>query len=99
MTRTEAIKAVGIKTVEAVETENCEPTNRLYDHEDGEIEWSARVKINKHSLTINQLCKLPHGDVYLSAVYYTDATDSARVEANGGDWGGINWDVHHYSVD
>ena len=45
MTRNEAIKEAGIKTVEAVETENVDFTNRVTDgtNDAGYVEFSASV--------------------------------------------------------
>lgn len=44
LTREEAIQQVGLKAVEAVETLNCEPTNRLTD--DGTMEFRASIVID-----------------------------------------------------
>lgn len=88
LTRDEAIKLAGIKAVEAVEAENCEPTNRVGFNGpcqgDDLTEWAASVTLD-------------NGDT-LTAYYYTDEDDEAEVEANGGDWGGIDWEISHYEI-
>lgn len=98
MTRDEAIALVGLAAVKDVEAETCEPTSRAYDHADGEIEWSASVKVDYDTLAPHQIDALPIGGCRLTAIYYTDADDAAAVEASGGDWGGISWAVHHYAI-
>lgn len=98
LTRDQAIAAVGIETVLAVEARNCEPTSRVYDHEDGEIEWSASVEIYYDWLTAEQVAKLPMSGASLEAVYYTTAKDAELVEANGGDWGAVSWSIDHYRI-
>ncbi len=62
LTRTQAIKEVGLKNVERVEAENCEPTSRCLEaHEKGLTEWSAQIAI-----------KL---DEWLAIYYMTDEND------------------------
>lgn len=90
LTRDQAIAMVGIGTIRGLEALNCEPTSRAYDHVDGEIEWSA-------SLTTEAI---PDGEpCTVTAYYYTNAADAAQVEALGGDWGGIYWEVSYYTVE
>jgi hypothetical protein len=98
MTRDKAIEMVGLGNVMAAESDNCEPTSRLYDHEDGEIEWAGSAKVDYNGLSVDQVRNLPLGGCTLRAIYYTDAGDAKAVEDNGGDWGGINWTVHHYEI-
>lgn len=98
MTRHEALKRVGLLNVEVVEAENCEPTNRMYDHEDGEIEWSASVTVNTSGLPLDQIYYHPVGGCNIKVYYYTDAEDAERVEECGGDWGILNWIPHHYEI-
>lgn len=98
LTRAEAIEMVGIAAVQAVENESCEPTSRAYDHEDGEIEWSASVEVDYSELSEEQVRDLPIGGCWIEAVYYTDANDAQMVEDNGGDWGAVDWTIHHYSI-
>jgi hypothetical protein len=89
LTRNQAIAMVGINKIQELEALNCEPTSRAYDHADGEIEWSA-------SLTTEFI---PDGEpCTVTAYYYTDAADAAQVEALGGDWGGIDWEVSYYTI-
>ena len=88
-TRDQAIAMVGIGKIRKLEALNCDPTSRAYDHADGEIEWSA-------SLTTEFI---PDGEpCTVTAYYYTDAADAAQVEALGGDWGGIDWEVSYYTI-
>jgi hypothetical protein len=90
LTREEAIKEVGIEAVEAVESLNCEPTNRVgYNGNvqgDDTIEWSATYS-------------LPDESDYLTAYYYTDADETdSLAEATGGDLSGLGWVVDHYEI-
>lgn len=84
MTRDQTIALAGTEAVERAETDNCEPTSRLYDHADGEIEWVGSAKYP--------------GGGYVMVYYYTTAADAAIVEANGGDWGAADWTIDHYDV-
>jgi hypothetical protein len=83
-TRDQVIAIIGADIVAKLDSVNCEPTSRAYDHDDGEIEWSASLPTEKGCVT---------------AYYYTNADDAAKVEENGGDWGGIDWTVDHYTID
>lgn len=98
MNRREAIAMCGIEAVEALKSINCEPTSRAYDHEDGEIEWAAFVEVDYSKLTPEQVDALPIGGCHLFATYYTSAKDQALVEACGGDWGAVDFDVDHYQI-
>lgn len=98
MNRHEAIAMCGIEAVEALKSISCEPTSRAYDHEDGEIEWSASVEVDYGKLTPEQVDALPIGGCHLAAFYYTDADDEKLVEAYGGDWGAVDFDVDHYEI-
>lgn len=98
MNRNEAIAAVGIAAVKAVEAQQCEPTSRAYEHEPGKIEWSASVDVDYDTLSPEQVRELPIGGCYLVAYYYTYAQDSERVEASGGDWGIANWNVDRFEI-
>ena len=90
LTRDQAIEAVGVAAVEAVERENCEPTNRGgYNgrcNGDGVIEWAAAVA-----------CEDRDGDAcLLRAYYYTDDDDETLAEEAG--WDSIEWEIAGYEV-
>lgn len=93
LTREQAIEKVGIKTVEAVEAENCEPTNRIgYNgacQGDALIEWSASVEFKDAE-------GIPRT---ITAYYYTDEDDEKIVEEAGGDWSYLSWNVAGYEID
>lgn len=82
LSREQAIKAVGLTAVEAVEKENCDFTNRVMN--DGTVEFSASVD------AINQ-----DGDeVKLLAYYFQDAESVDDCD----DLSDLNWEVSHYEV-
>lgn len=98
MKRTDAIKAVGLKAVEKVESKNCEPTSRLLpDHADYQ-EWESSV-----------LCKsLETGEeVVLSAMYYPRNEDfhakkyfpNADADEMLEDLSYVDWKIDHYRID
>ena len=93
MTKKEAIKAVGIEAVKAVENINCEPTNRVgYNGNtqgDPTIEWSATYELPEND------------DLYshITVYYYTDADEADRIaEETGGDLSGLDWTIDHYEI-
>lgn len=93
MTRDEAIKAVGIEAVEAVERINCEPTNRVgYNgntQNDPTIEWEATYQLPENADEYD----------HISAYYYTDADETDRIaEETGGDLSGLDWTIDHYEI-
>ena len=99
LTRAQAIELLGPMWVYGVESLNCEPTNRVYPHEDGEIEWAASVEIASYEgLTDKQIERLPVGGCTLWAIYYTSPEDAAAVEENGGDWSAADWTVDHFEL-
>jgi predicted DNA-binding protein len=90
VSRREAIKRVGLDNVLKVESENCEPTNRLQDENNTTIEYKASIA-----------CKeLGTGyDVILEAYYYPD--ESEFLDANGEpieDLGNIDWEIDRYVI-
>ena len=89
LTRDQAIAMIGIGKIRKLEALTYEPTSRAYDHADGEIEWSA--SLTTEFIPDGELCTV-------TAYYYTDAADAAQVEALGGDWGGIDWEVSYYTI-
>lgn len=91
LTREEAVAIVGMDAVNAVEKENCEPTNLVgYNGEcqgDDWTEWESAVA-----------CKDKEGaDVILSAYYYTD-NEEDRIIGETSDGSNIEWPVSHYTV-
>lgn len=66
LTREEAIQQAGLKAVEAVESMNCEPTNRLTD--DGTMEFRASIEIDVEEGT------------RLEAYYYQDEEVAMETE-------------------
>jgi len=89
LTRNQVIGIVGLKAVEKVESLNCEPTNRVgYNgscQNNDLIEWASTVELDDGTK--------------LTVYYYTDIADEAIVEANGGDWGSIDWVISGYQID
>ena len=88
LTREEAIKIAGEAAVNAVETENCDFTNRVgYNGScqgDSEVEFSAAVK-----------CADADGDEATLVVYYyqsAEAVDSAQ------ELGDLDWQVEGYEI-
>lgn len=85
MTRAQAIQEAGLAAVEAVERENCEPTNRVgYNGScqgDDLIEWSASVPYTDKD----------GDDATLIMYYYTDDEDE-KFATETDDWGGVDWD-------
>ena len=91
LTREQAVAIVGEAAVDDVESENCEPTNRVgYNgacHGNSLTEWSASKR-----------CKDTNGiDVTLIAYYYTSNAQD-RVIADTGDAGFINWEIEGFEV-
>ncbi len=90
LTERQALDMVGPGIVRKLQSMQVEPTSRLYDHDDGEIEWSA-------SLTTETI---PDGvPCVATAYYYTSPADSALVESVGGDWGAVEWAVEGYEIE
>ena len=87
MERKELVAIVGETNVRMLETENCEPTCRMYEHEDGEIEWMS--KINVTDLEGNR-CTI---EVY----YYTDAEDLEIVKESNA-WDVIDFTPSFYEI-
>jgi hypothetical protein len=90
VSRREAIKRVGLDNVLKIESENCEPTNRLLGDGDTTIEYKASIA-----------CKeLGTGyDVILEAYYYPD--QSEFLDADGEpieDLGNIDWEIDRYVI-
>jgi len=81
MTRNEAIKAAGIKAVEAVEDKNCDFTNSVTDGTEwtGFTQFSASVDLDDNDI----------GDT-LAMYYYIDDDDleQAGTELGDCDWSG-----------
>jgi len=92
LSREQTIEIVDINAVEAVEAENCVPTNRVgYNgscQDDYLIEWSATVGATTQD----------GDDVHLTAYYYTDQDDEDYAETADG-WDNIDWAVAGYEVE
>ncbi|HEY9874566.1 MAG TPA: hypothetical protein V6D12_14090 [Candidatus Obscuribacterales bacterium] len=87
-TGAEIVSIIGSVGLDRLHGTNCEPTNRLLPDCDDRCEWSALIEATG-----------PDGDnLLISAIYYTTPDDDQIVEDNGGDWGGINWVVDHYTI-
>lgn len=86
MTREDAIQYAGIEAVKAVESENCDFTNRVTDGTewDGWCEFSASVRLSND----------PNDRESLIAYYYQKNEDVDAVE----DMGDLTWTIDHYSV-
>ncbi len=91
LTREQAVAIVGETAVDEVESENCEPTNRVgYNgacQGNSLTEWSASKR-----------CQDTDGiDVTLIAYYYTSNAQD-KVIAETGDAGFINWEIAGFEV-
>ena len=80
MTRNEAIKEAGIETVEAVDIESVDFTNRVTDGtvDQGYVEFSASVDFSKN-------------DDDCSLIVYV-LVDEDEVAEAGDDLGNVDWD-------
>ena len=91
LSRQQAIDLVGVQAVDAVERENCEPTNCVgYNGEcqgDALTEWSASVE-----------CQDADGDKVLLVAYYYTSNEQDRMIAETGDGGSIDWEIEDYEV-
>jgi hypothetical protein len=85
LNREQAVKLVGEKMVEAVESENCDFTNRLQTDGDDAIEFSASVQGED----------LSGEDCTLVAYYYQNQED---LDAAGDDLGNCNWEIEGYEI-
>ncbi|PJJ96460.1 hypothetical protein CO615_10680 [Lysobacteraceae bacterium NML75-0749] len=92
LTREEAISMVGLEAVEAVERENCEPTNSVgYNgacQGDQKTEWVASVKATDAD----------GNPVRIYAYYYTTNEQDAAMAAADGDGSVVDWVIDHYRV-
>ena len=91
LTREQAVAIVGETAVDAVESEDCEPTNRVgYNgacQGNDLTEWSASTR-----------CHDTNGiGVTLIAYYYTTNSQD-DVIAETGDAGSINWEIEGFEV-
>lgn len=91
LSREQAVAIVGQAVVEAVEKENCEPTNRVgYNGEcqgNESTEWAASVR-----------CVDADGnDATLIAYYYT-TNEQDKTIAETGDGGSISWEIEGFEV-
>ena len=92
MTREEAIKAVGIEWVEAVEKESCDFTNRVTSGTewDGYDEFSATLEFDSGEYVNFE------NDSYcgIVAYYYQKSEDVNATE----DLGSLDWEIDHYEL-
>ena len=90
--RDQAIDAVGIEAVRAVEAEHCEVSNIVgYNgacQGDELTKWHADVGCTFDG----------EDDAVLRAVYYTTNEQDAAIEAAGGDGGAIDWEIAGYQI-
>ena len=92
LSREQAVELVGNMAADAVERENCEPTNRVgYNGScqgDDLCEWSAAVT-----------CADREGDrCALVAYYYTTNEQDDSMAAQDGDGSAIDWQIDGYEV-
>jgi hypothetical protein len=84
LSRQDAINQAGLVAVEKVESENCEPTNRVgYNgavQGDDLIEWSASVPVDGGRL---------------NAYYYTTQDE---IDEAGDDLSNVDWVIHGYEI-
>jgi hypothetical protein len=89
LSREQAIKAAGLAAVRRVESENCEPTNRVgYNGNyqgDSESEWSASVAFGDGRT--------------LLAYYYISNDQEQEIADHDGDGGAIDWEIAGYEID
>ena len=104
MTREQAIAKIGLSNVEAVESDNCEPTNRVGGngivHNDPFIEWVGYANVNYNGLTAEQLDNLPIGGCKL-ACYYEESNDAeqAAIDADTSVWDIMDIPITHYEIE
>jgi hypothetical protein len=84
MTRDQAIEAAGIETVNKLDYENCDFTNRVQTDGDTSVEFSASVKfVDSDGL-----------DRALVAYYYQEPESLDGVE----DLGSLDWAIEGYEI-
>ena len=86
MTREQAIEAVGENAVDAVESKNCDFTNRVMPDNDDRVEFSAAVSAKDRA---GQECTL-------IAYYYP--TQAQLVDAGGDDLGNVPWEIEGFEI-
>ena len=91
MNRAEAVVTVGEENVKAVETLNCEMTNRVGFNgrcqDDDIIEWMSSFA-----------CKDVQGDPCTVYVYYYTDQDDEDIAESTEDWSMVTFTPHHYEV-
>ena len=91
LTREQAVAIVGETAVDEVESENCEPTNRVgYNgalQGDSLTEWSASTR-----------CQDTNGIAATLIAYYYTSNAQDKVIAETGDAGCINWEIEGFEV-
>lgn len=85
LTREQAAAIVGAQAVDAVETANCDFTNRLMDQGDGRVEFSASVS------AVDQ-----NGMRCVLACYYYPTQQ--ELDDAGDDLSNVDWVIHGYEV-
>jgi hypothetical protein len=92
LTREQAIDEVGINVVKAVESENCEPTNRVLNGEDNNIyeEWEAKVWVKEGDLD-----GIP---TFLSAFYFPKKEEFYDEDGFPKDLDDVDWEIEYYTV-
>ena len=93
LNRKQAIERCGQAAVDAVDADNCEPTNRVGFNGrcqgDALCEWSATV--DAVDAVDGQPCKL-------TAYYYITAADEQAIDDADGDAGVVDWVIDHYEI-
>lgn len=91
LTREQAVAIVGETAVDAVESEDCEPTNRVgYNgacQGNDLTEWSASTR-----------CQDTDGNNVTLVAYYYTTNAQDKVIAETGDAGFINWEIEGFEV-
>mgnify|MGYP000977366315 FL=1 len=89
LTREQAIALVGKSLVEKLDGVECDYTNRCQTDGDTDVEFSASVDfVDEDGF-----------DRVLIAYYYQDTDHMNEIlVANGGDLGGLNWEIHGYDI-
>ena len=84
MTRDQAIEVAGIETVNKLDNENCDFTNRVQTDGDTSIEFSASIKFVDHD----------GSDRYLVAYYYQEQEALDGID----DLGSLDWTIEGYEI-
>lgn len=85
LTRGQAIAIVGTQAVNAVESANCDSTNRLIDWGNDRVEFAASVPtVDQNGMRCTLLC------------YYYPTQQ--QLDDAGDDLGNVDWVIYGYDV-